>query len=54
MEKNTTRVVGIDSDDPERMELEARVIPGGWYARSARRKPVCVDMLRRFTAMKEI
>ena len=27
-------VVRIDSDDPERMQLEAGVIPGGWYARS--------------------
>ena len=27
-------VVRIDSDDPEKMQLEAGVIPGGWYARS--------------------
>ena len=25
--------VRIDSDDPERMQLEAGAIPGGWYAR---------------------
>lgn len=27
-------VVRIDSDDPERMQLETAAIPGGWYARS--------------------
>jgi len=27
-------VVRIDSDDPEKMQLETGVIPGGWYARS--------------------
>ena len=27
-------VVRIDSDDPERMQLETGVIPGGWYVRS--------------------
>src|SRR5438034_5086547 len=27
-------VARIDSDDPERMQLETGVIPGGWYARS--------------------
>ena len=26
-------VARIDSDDPQTMELEAGVIPGGWYAR---------------------
>src|SRR5690242_15342875 len=26
-------VARIDSDDPERMQLETGVIPGGWYAR---------------------
>ncbi len=26
-------VVRIDSDDPEKMQLETGVIPGGWYAR---------------------
>ena len=27
-------VVRIDSDEPEKMQLETGVIPGGWYARS--------------------
>ena len=27
-------VVQIESDDPERMQLETGLIPGGWYARS--------------------
>jgi hypothetical protein len=27
-------VLRIDSDDPEKMELEPGVIPSGWYARS--------------------
>ena len=27
-------VVRIDTDDPDRMQLEPGVIPGGWYARS--------------------
>ena len=27
-------VVRIDSDDPEKMQLETGAIPGGWYARS--------------------
>jgi hypothetical protein len=27
-------VARIDSDDPEKMQLETGVIPGGWYARS--------------------
>ena len=27
-------VVRIDTDDPEKMQLEPGVIPGGWYARS--------------------
>jgi hypothetical protein len=26
-------VARIDSDDPEKMQLETGVIPGGWYAR---------------------
>jgi len=27
-------VARIDSDDPEKLQLETGVIPGGWYARS--------------------
>ena len=27
-------VARIDSDDPEKMQLETGLIPGGWYARS--------------------
>jgi len=27
-------VVRIDTDDPEKMQLETGKIPGGWYARS--------------------
>ncbi len=27
-------VARIDSDDPEKMQLETGLVPGGWYARS--------------------
>jgi hypothetical protein len=33
-EENYACVARINSDDPERMQLETGVIPGGWYVRS--------------------